>query len=353
MVLPPQQPSPERPDKFTNAKHAPELLLDDCIARWSDYVNSHGSPDAVVIEATSYCNVNTCGLCYICNPNLPGKAHANPRTIANFTEAFQTTNSCPDEIWLAGGEPTVNPELPSILDTIHTKLPKTPVHLVTNGIRLADPTYAQVIAKHTQPGDGVDITLGENETLHNLSMIRAEDKAWKGIADRTPADLVRDGITQIGRINNWGKSFEAVVAVTKAMEAAGKEDVSIGLNFTMNSAMNLTGLIKRLQEVGGRVDNVIFQVFQPIPNTPSHRSSEWLTPTSEMVKAYLEQAQQLIDAGLIMSAVIIDPLPDGIVAELNLKDEPRYQPCATPAISVEGEVYPDVVTDRTPNNMPR
>lgn len=102
---------------------------------------SHRNPDLVFIETTNRCNMN----CPICITNVPSmKFQFEPR-MEYFDKIFRhyAQQERKPHIQLFGGEPTMREDLLEIIDLARSYDLK--VRIVTNGLKLADPDYAQRI----------------------------------------------------------------------------------------------------------------------------------------------------------------------------------------------------------------
>ncbi|MEZ4236809.1 MAG: radical SAM protein [Myxococcota bacterium] len=97
-------------------------------------------PDAVCFRVTRYCNAR-CGFC------LAPPDGAHPDLAALVGRVDWLADRGVRRIHLCGGEPTLHPELPALLD--HLRRRQVRIRLTTNGLRVSDALVARLVATET------------------------------------------------------------------------------------------------------------------------------------------------------------------------------------------------------------
>lgn len=317
-----------------------------------DYYCKNGGKDpleALVIEITNKCDHGLCAHCYASS----GRDEGSFMSRESMIDMCQTLDILARgekfaEIWLAGGEPTLHPQLDDMISLAGLMSPY--VALVTNGISLSNRQFALRIAGRSALKE-IAITLNSgNRYIHEMMVSQGNAPFF----EKSP------GIGRLSEMSEWwpvidlysnyafGKAMSALINVHEARTKLGRDDLTVAINLNMSADANLAGLVWLTESEYGRIDKVIFQVMnrgagraKDLPD--DHPLIRWTTPTVEMVNTYFSQASKLIESGRIREAVCIDPLPDEIVAELSLASNPMYQPSATPCIDVHGAFRADVV----------
>ncbi|MDB4986668.1 MAG: hypothetical protein JWN04_1846 [Myxococcaceae bacterium] len=98
-----------------------------------------------VVPITSACNLD-CPICYTVNRN----EHAHMLSVESFRATLEHLKRQHDELDIinfTGGEPTLHPELPTFLRMAREAGIRR-LTISTNGLKLLDPAYVQVLAEH-------------------------------------------------------------------------------------------------------------------------------------------------------------------------------------------------------------
>lgn len=332
-------------------------ILEQGKIAWQNYLNSNGLSEvpAAAIDATTVCDWGECPACYFMEDEgkrLP-KQHIKSSTVQSWIKIFQESNVIPEQIWIAGGEPTLNQDLPEIIKTL--KKGGVPyIALITNGFNLNDPDYVKTILNSGV--DEIAITVnGANSNVHNLMTAPNHHPAWVGIPDGRLEELIQEDRLPFVDMNNFDRAYAGLLTVCQQSVETGTQ-VTVGINLNMNQAADLESLVNKIIEDGGRLDTVWLQSMQDSTRATfteaGNRSFEWQKPTKDMVKAYLEQSKRLLQEGKIKFAAIIDPLPEDIVHDLDLHNNPAYQdlegnpiyqPSDTPSVGVTGTFRENVL----------
>ena len=153
-----------------------------------------------LVEITSSCNL-TCPMCYA--SSAPGGKHLSLEDCQRAIDRLVEVEGCPEVLQLSGGEPTIHPRLPEILNYAMSQ-PIDYVQINTNGIRLA------------HDAELVDLLASHRDRLEVFFQL----------------DGLSDGISEQLR----GESLlETKLA---AIEALGKADVHITLAATLQGGVN-------------------------------------------------------------------------------------------------------------------
>lgn len=100
-----------------------------------------------LVELTSSCNLN-CPMCYAASG--PGGQHVSFEDCCRAIDRLVEVEGRPEVLQLSGGEPTIHPEFPRILEYA-LQQPIDYVMVNTNGVRFAhDPQLVALLAEHPQ-----------------------------------------------------------------------------------------------------------------------------------------------------------------------------------------------------------
>ena len=325
-----------------------QILYETNRQDWLNYLadNNLSTIPALVIDASSRCDYGQCPACYFMDDE--GQRCPNQdlalSTVKEWKQIFTESGIIPQQVWLPGGEPTLNPQIIEIINSLKTLIPE--ICLVSNGFNLANYAYAKELLLKSQLTE-IDITInGANPDVHNLMMAPLTSLEWQKVPNLALPDLIKNVFTGQIEMNNFAKAYQALINIAKISEEL-KKPLIIGLNLNMNHGADLDKLLEKVDQDGGRVDSVIFQSMQASTRSRNREknnpSFSWQIPTAEMINKYLKQAEQLLNSGKIKSASIIDPLPKELVDTLDLTNNPIYQPSDTPAIGVDGKFRTNVL----------
>ncbi len=186
-----------------------------------------------LIELTEACNLR-CPVCYA----ESGPERTTFRTLAEVTamlDAVVANEEKPDVVQISGGEPTLHPDLFTILDEAKAR-PIRHLMLNTNGVRLAeDPDLARRLAAY-QPGFEIYLQFDsfEKEALMKLRgadlrgiRARALDHLNEADLSTTLVVTVQKGVNdgEIGRILEFAAAQPCVRGVTfQPVQEAGRLD---------------------------------------------------------------------------------------------------------------------------------
>jgi len=324
-----------------NEQDIEPIIAEKTTTSWDKYINIHGVPEAVVLDVTNFCNCAECAHCYIKAVKY-GKSDAGvfmDKTTANTWAEILATHSKgkPEQIWLAGGEPTLHPDLEPILKSFKDQGFYTA--LITNGERFADDRYCQQITSLNSV-DEVAVTIRGMGKLHDLFMLPANNPLWMLVPKDQPVSDQIDCVTnRIEEANHFEKTIKGLLNLSKT-------NIQIALNIDMQVATDMDKVVDEIVKRGGRVNIIYLQAQQKtgrVEEQPFVVPNTWREPTKEMVVKYLRQAEDLLEQETIQEIRIIDPLPTEIVKDLSLEKEKIYQPSAVPAISPTGKLREDVL----------
>ncbi len=112
------------------------------------------SANANSLLVTERCD-NYCVMC-----SQPPKSHDDSALVDELLEAIPLMSADTPEIGLTGGEPSLlGPRLVELIDALHRYLPRTAVHILSNGRSFADPDFARAIAEAKHPDLMIGIPL--------------------------------------------------------------------------------------------------------------------------------------------------------------------------------------------------
>jgi hypothetical protein len=101
---------------------------------------------ALEIHVTHTCNLHCESCSHYSNHQLQGTVPLN--TLASWIDAWKDRIQ-PQRFAILGGEPTLHPELPNILELVGTRFPKSNLELVTNGFFLEHhPKLPKMLCKY-------------------------------------------------------------------------------------------------------------------------------------------------------------------------------------------------------------
>ncbi|HUS59946.1 MAG TPA: radical SAM protein [Nevskiaceae bacterium] len=328
---------------MSNEQEPKLIMAEGANASWDEYINIHDMPDAVVVDVTNFCNCAECAHCYIKavrygdTKNDTG-VFMDTATANVWAETLAThPKGRPEQIWIAGGEPTIHSNLGPILGYFKDRGFYTA--LITNGERFADNRYCQQITS-LNVLDEVAVTIRGVGGLHDLLMLPADNPLWGLVPTDQPASGQITYVTgKIKERAHFEKSMEGLLNLSKT-------NVQVALNIDMQIATDMDVIVGEIVKRGGRVNIIYLQVQQMAGRAkeqPLSVPNKWREPTEEMVAKYLEQAKALLEQKIVQEITIIDPLPENIVEGLSLEKEEVYQPSVVPAISPAGELRKDVL----------
>jgi len=307
---------------------------------WNELIQTpQGVPPAVVLEVTNYCNHADCAHCYI-NPTneIESGVFIGEREVAVWADILKSNpRGCPEEVSIAGGEPTTHPKLGSILTLLKKRGFDTV--LVTNGERLADAEYTERL---TSSGDldEVAISIRGAGILHDLLMLPANDPLWSSIPNYLSSGKQIDYAKKtVNKAPHFERTMQGLINLI------GK-NVRIGLNMDVQAATDMEEIVDDIIRRGGRVDIIYLQIQQETGRATERSAvlpNSWRCPTKNIIEEYLTQAERMKREGKVKEIIIIDPLPPDIVETLNLKEETIYRPRSVPAISPSGDLRADVL----------
>ena len=301
-------------------------------------------PTALVIEATDRCDYSKCPACYKACEQGKG-VDLQLDQIKAWMEVLQKNNNVPEQIWIAGGEPTLVPNLIEMINYLANF--GSEVCLVTNGFSLSNRDYAEKIVREANLAE-VAITInGANRDVHNLLMTENENPFWNEVPEDIPLrDLLNGNLLGVTPMNNFDLSLEGLINMSQLKHEYGK-DFRVAINLNMNHGADLEDLVNLIESKGGRLNYAILQSLQAVgraaPDQPQNKSFAWQKPDKEMLTAYLEQGHQLMKSGRVDNVAIIDPVGEDLEKEMNLSEEPLYQPEPSPNIGPDGNLEANVV----------
>jgi sulfatase maturation enzyme AslB (radical SAM superfamily) len=300
---------------------------------YSSYVKENGAPAALVIDITTKCDIGSCAHCYISDVDHDKGVFIDKKVVKEWQDVLKESMTKPKEIWLTGGEPTMNPDLPELINSLGDDYH---VALVTNGENLADPNFCKELIENSKLKE-VAITFRGFKSLHDYFITQKLD-------EKHP---------------HYDKTIQAIVNLSKY------NNLKISLNIDMQDLRDMDKIVNDIIENDGRVDTLLIQIQRNTTKVVENDTiygknftNQLRTPNFDMVKTYIEQANTLINEKKVKYAVIIDPVRSEIYENLNLKDEPIYDPQATPAIGVDGTFRADVLNyeqriKNTPTTFPQ
>ena len=326
-----------------------QLLYEVGIKDWQSYLSANKLKEvsAVVLDASSKCDYGECPACYYMDDE--GKRCPNKdldlETVETWKKIFTKTETVPQQVWLPGGEPTLNSHLIEIVNSLKKIIPE--VTLVSNGFKLANRDFVKELLSESELTE-IDITINSvNQDVHNLMMASRENSEWQKIPNLPFDELLKNYFLGKTSMNNFAKAYQALINIAQVSDEL-KRELIVGINLNMNQSADLLPLVDKLEKDGGRLDFAILQSIQPTTRFTNrekdNRSFAWQRPTIKMIGDYVDQAKQLLKQGRIRDVTIIDPLPESIVKQLNLENESIYQPSDTPAIGVDGKLRTNVLT---------
>lgn len=320
----------------------PQVLTKEIVKNsWNEYLQNSELPQAVVFDVTNVCNSPGCAHCYV-NAVMAGDAASINMDIATVKEwadvLISNPKGRPEQAWISGGEPTLFDKLPSALQLLRENGFYTV--LVTNGEKLANAKYCESLISSGNL-DEVAVTVRGDGPVHDLFMLPADDPIWASVPksnlDKDQIDKIKG---RVGSANRFERTMRGVLNLSKNPE------LKIGLNIDIQAAGDMEQVVRKIKEKGGRVDYIYLQVQQEagrVKESPEVPSNLWRKPTVDMVREYLEQSERLLKEKVVSKVVMIDPLPQGIVDNLKLKENHIYQPSSTPAISPSGKLRSNVL----------
>jgi len=323
----------------------PEVLYKEASDSWSRYVSTHGLPDAVVAEVTNICDCADCAHCYLKAVRTNQASSLGILWGAETADTWSKVlssheNGKPVQIWITGGEPTLNESL----DTISEKFKRQGFYtaLITNGEKLADKEYCDRLLR-LNVLDEMAISIRGVGVLHDLLMLPVENQLWNlvdhKLSSREQIEEIKKQLTGKMDARRFEKSMKGLINCVQ-------HPVKIGLNIDIQAATDMNDIVEEIIKRGGKVDVIYLQVMQESGRAVGQQDlipNLWRKPDQNMVEEYLSQAHALLERGIVQKIEIIDPLPNEIVKNLNLEGETIYQPIASPAISPEGKLREDVL----------
>jgi len=300
---------------------------------YDSYVKENGAPIAVVIDSTTKCDLGGCAHCYISDVDSKKDVFIDKKIINEWQAVFDESATPPQEFWVTGGEPTLNPNLKEIINSFDDKYH---LSLVTNGENIADENFCK--------------DLIENSKLKEVAI------TFRGLG-RLHDYFVEQKLTETQP--HYDKSLQAILNLSKY------DHLRISLNIDMQDLRDMDKIVEDIISKGGRVDTLLIQIQQNTnrviknDNIEGKNFSNMLrTPNFDMVKAYIDQAHTLIDKNMVKNAVIIDPVSPEIYQGLDLQNEPIYDPQDTPAIGIDGSfrtnvLYYEDIFKSTPATTPQ
>lgn len=310
---------------MNSVEQEPKKIITESVKNsWNEYVQKNGAAPAVVFDITNVCDVASCAHCYV--------NAVKPDTLA------QNPESSPEQIWISGGEPTLHKDLGLILKLLKEK--KFYTALITNGEKLTNKEFCERLVLDGNL-DEVAVTIRGDGALHDLFMRPADDGIWASAPGNVSS---KEQINFVKGKASSADHFERTMNGIKKLSENPK--LKIGLNIDMQAAGDMEKVVREIIKSRGRVDNIYLQAQQETGRAKELQKSVpnlWREPTVNMVGEYMNQSERLLEEGLVKKIVLIDPLPQKIVDSLNLKENPIYQPAATPAVSSIGKLRKDVL----------
>lgn len=308
---------------------------------WNKYIQENGVSSAVVMDVIHKCNAR-CAHCYEQSGPSTSEITDNPMDMATAKEWADILKSNPkgrpEQIWISGGEPTLFECLPDVLGVLKEKDFYTV--LVTNGERLENKEYCEKLTSNGNL-DEVAVTIRGDGPVHDLFMLPADNSILESVPKgKSDKDQISEMKGRVGSAKRFERTMRGILNLSKNPE------LKIGLNIDIQAAGDMEQVVRKIIERGGRVDYIYLQVQQEegrAKESSEVPSNKWRKPTEDMVGEYLEQSKRLLEDRVIKKVIMIDPLPRGIVDKLDLKNNPIYQPAATPAVSPRGKLRKDVL----------
>ena len=163
-----------------------------------------------LVEITAACNL-ACPLCY--SASGPGQKHLSIEECRRAIDRLVEVEGRPEVLQLSGGEPTIHPEVLSILDYAVAQ-PIDIVMINTNGIRLAhDPEFVEQLARYR----------------HRLEVYLQFD----GLDDSTYRALRGEPLAEIKRraVENLGRYGLRTILVTTLQAGVNEHEIGSIVNF--------------------------------------------------------------------------------------------------------------------------
>lgn len=207
-------------------------------------------------------------LCVMCS-QPPNDLDDHAR-VEELERAIPLIASDAREIGITGGEPALlGPRLIRLVERLATHLPTTSVHILSNGRRFADPTFARALAAVAHPDLMVGIPL------------------YADVAD------VHDYVVQARG------AFDETVRGIVALKRAG---VAVELRFVVHRE-TIEGLVSFARFVARSltfVDHVALMALEPVGFARAHLDRLWIDPV-DYGDALTEAVRWLDTAGLTVS----------------------------------------------------
>jgi uncharacterized radical SAM superfamily Fe-S cluster-containing enzyme len=225
-----------------------------------------------LVEITDACNLE-CPVCYAdSSPHRTG--YRSMHEIEGMLDAVVASEGEPDVVQISGGEPSLHPEILSILQLARRK-PIRHLMLNTNGVRLAkDPDFAAALAAF-RPGFEVYLQFDSlnDDALQdirgaNLAKVRRQalDRLEQHEIATTLVVTVKAGVNDgaLGQVFEFARGYRCVRGVTlQPVQDAGRNpDFDVGRH-----RLDLAGVRQRLLESS---DVFTGNDIVPLPCNPEH-----------------------------------------------------------------------------------
>jgi 7,8-dihydro-6-hydroxymethylpterin dimethyltransferase len=245
-----------------------------------------------IIEVNEACNL-TCPVCFAGSSQaLTG--HKSLDAIGRMMDALVRSEGEPDLLQLSGGEPTIHPEILTIIDMAKAR-PIRHLMINTNGLRIAtDPAFADALAERRK---GLEIYLQfdslEPDAIRNLrgaDLSKVRRKALEALEARgistTLVATVKKGVNdhEMAAIIDHALGFSCVRGVTfqPVQDAGRNEDYDLKTNRVL-----LSDIRRRIVEdsgIFGEADMI------PLPCNPTAisigyglRNGKTVIPVTSMI----------------------------------------------------------------------
>jgi MoaA/NifB/PqqE/SkfB family radical SAM enzyme len=202
-----------------------------CLAELQNFPD--GPPEtisfkSITLDITHRCNFNCPGC--IERAAMQDSRHSSLMrgTVYNLIDVFSDLGI--EEVSLYGGEPTVHPNFPEILQYIAQRIKK--VRLITNGSRLSSPEIADAIIKAAEETDlqiRVSLNSGSEETHNRLHGVKGHFK-----------DIIR-GLELIGREGKVQLRISFILCEDNYGELADAYSITQNCNAAVFSIRAMTG----------------------------------------------------------------------------------------------------------------
>jgi len=357
----------ERPSVI---RKSADLVKDE----WASLIEKRGKiSEAVVLEVTNGCSAGECSHCYLFAKKGGGEEMSSDLAFSILNGLSQAENK-PAEIWITGGEPGIYPSLPEVAERASGL--GFSVLVVTNGEPFEKMDLIEKVAPFV---DGMAVTLRSfSPFAHQLMMggipsdlLEEAKKHWQRNPFDPPEEMVQEmktagvSIERFFTIDHHGRSMQALRNLQEYNEAVlreGGKAVRIELNhdvFNCRADEGGHGELYRMlrglkREEGIEIDNVYLQILSVSGRAIESLEDQlpqiaWLTPSTETIIAYLKDQKDCIKERLIKGETVwVDPIPQAILNQLEAqgigtKEIPGYQPEATPAFDVKGNLRDNVL----------